>query len=70
MMSDLLASLNRRRKGISGDKPGTGGGGNKATPPPPKVGAMDRVSAMIPPPKPRADTSTTDGGDSDQDWDY
>ena len=66
MMTDLLASLNRRRKGISGDKPGPSSA-PKPVSPAPKVGAMDRVSAMIPPPKPRADTDTTDGN-SDGDW--
>ena len=65
MMTDLLASLNRRRKGISGDKVDSSPKPSSSTP---KVGAMDRVSAMIPPPKPRADTDTTDGN-SDGDWD-
>jgi hypothetical protein len=69
MMSDLLASLNRRRKGISGDKPDASPkASSSASSSAPKVGAMDRVSAMIPPPKPRADTDTTDGN-SDGDWD-
>ena len=57
LMGDLMASLNRRRKGISGNSQNTGGE---------KVGAMDRISAMIPPPKPRGDTTTST---TDDDWD-
>ena len=70
-MSDLLASLNRRRKGISGDKAKAGPSNSpKAASSSSNVGAMDRVSAMIPPPIPRADTDTsTTDGNSDGDWD-
>ena len=56
MMSDLMASLNRRRKGISGDKSGAAGGSSGSG------GAMDKVSSMIPPPKPRANTNNTSEG--------
>ena len=69
MMSDLMASLNRRRKGISGDK-GDSPGPKVGASPVPKVGAMDRISAMIPPPKPRTDTvNTNTSGNTDEDWD-
>lgn len=55
LMSDLFSQLTMRRKGISGKKPEQSGGSSG------DVSAMDRISAMIPPPKPR--TETTDSTD-------
>ena len=55
LMSDLFSKLTMRRKGISGNKPEPSSGSSG------DVSAMDRISAMIPPPKSRADT--TDSAD-------
>ena len=68
-MGDLMAQLNQRRKGISGDK--------KSSPSPSKSStgsgsAMDKVSAMIPPPsmKERSESHASSGATSDDDgWD-
>ena len=55
IMSDLFSKLTMRRKGISGNKQDQSSGSSS------DVSAMDRISAMIPPPKARADT--TDSAD-------
>lgn len=55
IMSDLFSKLTMRRKGISGNKQDQPSGSSS------DVSAMDRISAMIPPPKARADT--TDSAD-------
>ena len=55
VMSDLFSKLTMRRKGISGNKQDQSSGSSS------DVSAMDRISAMIPPPKARADT--TDSAD-------
>lgn len=55
-MADLHAKLAMRRKGISGTKP-DGDSGN----------ALDRISAMIPPP-PSNDRGSSTNTD-DEDWD-
>ena len=57
LMSDLFSKLTMRRKGISGSKQEQPSGSSS------DVSAMDRISAMIPPPKARADT--TDSADWD-----
>ena len=58
LMSDLFAKLQMRRKGISGtrgDKSEETGGGS----------AMDKISAMIPPPSNLSSSLQSDGGDWD-----
>lgn len=54
-MADLHAKLAMRRKGISGTKTDAGGSGGSA---------LDKVSAMIPPPPSDSSTNT-----EDEDWD-
>eukprot|EP00794_Sanderia_malayensis_P020088 gene20088-22058_t len=58
LMSDLFSKLSMRRKGISGQKTESASASSG------DVSAMDRIAAMIPPPKPRAETA--DSGDWEQ----
>ena len=59
-MSDLMSKLSMRRKGISGDKSGQESGA---------MGAMDRISSMIPPPPPAGQDDDEDvSDDNDDDW--
>ena len=64
LMSDLAAMLSMRRKGISGSGKGAPRGEN-AVPSTGGGSAMDRISAMIPPP-PKTERSDTVNAD---DWD-
>ena len=64
LMSDLAAMLSMRRKGISGSGKGAPRG-DDAVPSTGGGSAMDRISAMIPPP-PKAERSDTANSD---DWD-
>lgn len=60
-MADLHAKLAMRRKGISGAKANVenAGGGS----------AMDKISAMIPPPPATSDDKASATNTEDEDWD-
>lgn len=66
-MSDLFSKLSMRRKGISGSK----GESSKSSSEPKEkpaenLGAMDKISAMIPPPQKPGRGDSHDGSDWDE----
>ena len=61
LMSDLMKRLALRRDGISGSAPKSV---KQSEPIPQSVGAMDRVSALIPPPNLTSDNELSDPDDS------